>query len=168
VQAVQSWMKKKPEILAMILLTPFVLIGILLLFLLGLCILNLFNPRIYLSVSSGAVPLGGNINARWTFRGRPRRIRHLRISIEGAEKADYRRGTTNHTDTRVFARLPLVDTKDSHQIAGGQAQIKIPADLMHTFKARNNEILWKIKVHGDVPRFPDVADEFPITILPRA
>jgi hypothetical protein len=167
VQVVQSWLRKKPEILLTLFMTPFVLVGIGLLFFLGVSFLNLFNPRIHLSVSSNAVPLGGKLDARWRFRGRSRRIRHLKISVEGCEKARYQRGTSTAIDTRLFARLPLVNSTDPHQIAGGQAQVQIPADFMHSFAARNNEVVWKIKVHGDVPRFPDVNDEFPITILPR-
>jgi hypothetical protein len=56
---------------------------------------------------------------------------------------------------------------DSRQIAEGQAQLLIPKDSMHTFTAAHNEIIWSLKVHGDVPRFPDVSDEFPIAILPH-
>jgi hypothetical protein len=101
------------------------------------------------------------------LRGRSSRIQHLRITLEGMEKARYSQGTDNRVDTRVFARLPVVDTSDSRQIAEGQAQFIVPKDSMHSFCAPHNEIIWTIKVHGDIPRFPDVSDEFPITILPR-
>jgi hypothetical protein len=165
--AVNSWGKKKPEIFLSIFMIPFVLVGIGLIAFVFHSLLNLLNPRIRLTVGSQSIPLGGKLDVRWGFRGRSSRIRHLRIYLEGSEKARYTRGTDTRVDTRVFARLPVKDTMDSRQIAEGQAQLLIPKDSMHTFTAAHNEIIWSLKVHGDVPRFPDVSDEFPIAILPH-
>jgi hypothetical protein len=165
--AINSWLHKKPEIVLSIFITPFVLVGLGLIAFVFHSLLNLLNPRIRLTVSSGTVPLGGKLDARWTFRGRSSRIRHLRITLEGTEKARYSQGTDNRVDTRVFARVPVVDTTDARQIAEGHSQFIVPKGSMHTFWAPHNEIVWTIKVHGDVPRFPEVSDEFPMTILPR-
>jgi hypothetical protein len=167
VMAAKSWMSKKPEIFLSLFITPFVLIGLGMIAFVFHSLLNLMNPRIRLTVSAGSIPLGGKLDARWSFRGRSNRIRQLRITLEGTEKARYSRGTDNRTDTRVFKRLPLVDTTDQRQIAEGHAQLTIPGDSMHTFWAPHNEIIWSLKVHGEIPRYPDVSDEFPITILPR-
>jgi len=166
--AISSWSKKKPEIFLTIFITPFVLVGIGMIAFVFHSLLNLLNPRIRLSVSSGSVPLGGKLDARWRFTGRSNRIKHLKITLEGTEKAKYTRGTDTREDTHVFASIPVVDTTDARQIAEGQAQFTVPADSMHTFWALHNQVIWTLKVRGDVPRFPDVSDEFPITILPRA
>ena len=37
---------------------------------------------------------------------------------------------------------------------------------MHSFEAPNNRVRWTLIVHGDIPFWPDVRDEFPITVLP--
>ena len=44
--------------------------------------------------------------------------------------------------------------------------VTIPADSMHSFEASNNKIIWAVKLHGDIAKWPDVNLEFPITVLP--
>ena len=157
----------RPEWFLVIFLIPFVLVGLGLVGAVLHAFLNLFNPRINMTVSSSAVPLGGNLDAQWRFRGNVRRLRNLRISLEGAERATYRRGTNTATDEHIFARIPIIETAEVAAITGGSARITIPEDLMHSFKASNNEIVWKLKVNGDIPRFPDVSEEFAFTVLPH-
>lgn len=130
-------------------------------------ILALYNPRPVLTASAGAIPLGGTLEVRWRFTGNVRRIVHLAITLEGREEATYRRGTTTTTDRNIFAILPLLDTAERDQIASGSAQITIPRGLIHTFTAPNNKIVWTLKLSGDIPKWPDVSAEFPITVLPR-
>ena len=129
--------------------------------------LALFNPRPILTASAGAIPLGGTLDVRWRFTGNVRRLVHLVITLEAREEATYRRGTTTTTDKNVFAILPLLDTADRAQIAGGSATITVPRTLLHTFTAPNNKILWTLRLAGDIPKWPDVSAEFPITVLPR-
>ena len=38
---------------------------------------------------------------------------------------------------------------------------------MHTFDGGNNTITWKLRFHGEIPRYPDVKEEFLITVWPR-
>ena len=129
--------------------------------------LAVFNPRPVLTASSDAVPLGGTLAVRWRFTGNVRRIVRLAITLDAREEATYRRGTTTTTDRNFFAVLPLLDTADRAQIAGGSAKVIIPRELIHTFTAPNNRIIWSLRVEGDIPRWPDVSAEFPITVLPR-
>ncbi len=129
--------------------------------------LALFNPRPILNASAGAIPLGGTLDVRWRFTGNVRRLVHLVITLEAREEATYRRGTTTTTDKNVFAILPILDTTDRVQIPGGSATITIPRTLIHTFTAQNNKILWTLRLAGDIPKWPDVSAEFPITVLPR-
>ena len=129
--------------------------------------LALFNPRPVLTASAPAVPLGGTLDVRWRFTGNVRRLVHLAITLEAHEEATYRRGTTTTTDKNVFAILPLIETADRAQINGGSAKVTIPGDLIHTFTAMNNKIVWTLRLAGDIPKWPDVSAEFPITVLPR-
>lgn len=130
-------------------------------------LLALFNPRPVLTVSAPAVPLGGTLEVRWRFTGNVRRIVKLTISLMAREEATYRRGTTTTTDRSVFVNTVLLDTADRAQFASGSVKADIPRDLIHTFTAPNNQIVWMLHVHGDIPRWPDVNAEFPITVLPR-
>ena len=48
----------------------------------------------------------------------------------------------------------------------GEAAVEIPEDTMHTFRGQSNQILWHLTVKGDIPRWPDVDDEWEIEVLP--
>ena len=36
---------------------------------------------------------------------------------------------------------------------------------MHSFTAPHNKIEWKVKLHGDIRRWPDVRDEYELNVL---
>lgn len=129
--------------------------------------LALYNPRPILTASAGEIPLGGTLAVRWRFTGNVRRLARLAITLEAREEATYRRGTTTTTDRNVFAILPLIETTSREQITSGTAKISIPRELMHTFTAPNNRIVWTLRLAGDIPKWPDVGAEFPIAVLPR-
>jgi len=86
--------------------------------------------------------------------------------VEGREEVTYRRGTSTATDKKVFATFELVNVGHSGILRTGSVQLKIPADTMHSFDSRNNKVIWAIQVQGDIPRWPDIKDEFPLTIQP--
>ncbi len=124
------------------------------------------NPRPRLTLSRAGVPLGGSAQLDWRFRGSTRRLRELRIRIVGSEKASYRRGTTTHTDTSVFAELDLVEIGGGMPLASGSVTFEIPADTMHSFEAPHNKIVWTIQLSGSIARWPDVRAEFPLVVEP--
>ncbi len=83
-----------------------------------------------------------------------------------AQKRPGTRGTTTSTDTRVFAEIPVFETTEREFLTQGNARVAVPANLMHTFEAGHNKVVWRLKVHGEIPRWPDVADDYPIVVLP--
>jgi hypothetical protein len=167
IQVIASFSRGKPEWFLTVFMIPFVLIGIGLICAAAYQFLNLFNPRVTLTVSKHAVALGEQFQVEWIFTGRTARIRKLALCLEGVEKATYRRGTNTATDENIFATVPLIESEDTGEIRTGTVAATIPAELMHSFRAHNNEIVWRLKIHGAIPRFPDVKDEFEITVLPR-
>jgi hypothetical protein len=149
-----------------IFLSIFALIGAGLIAVVTYQFLALFNPRPILTANSTSVPLGGVLDVQWRFTGNVRRLTKLTIALQAREEATYRRGTTTTTDRNIFANITLAETADRAQIASGTAKITIPRELMHTFTARNNKIIWTLHVAGDIPRWPDVGAEFIIDVLP--
>ncbi len=100
------------------------------------------------------------------FTGRSSRLSHLRIFLEGREEATYRRGTDTVTEREVFATITLVDTANGWEIPRGSAAVAIPDDTMHTFTGPSNKVVWEIKVAGKIQRWPDVDQNFPVTLHP--
>ena len=72
------------------------------------------------------------------------------------------------TDKHTFTEIELLNETDPATFAFGQASAIVPADSMHTFVAPNNKVLWSLHFEGRIPKWPDVEEEFAITVLPRA
>lgn len=151
---------------AKIIVGLFMLIGVAIIFGVFRSFLALFNPRIRLTAPATVVPLGGELHFSWTVTGRSGALKKLRIIFEGREEATYRRGTNTSTDTKVFAEIPVFETSEREFLSQGNARVAVPPTLMHTFEASNNKVLWRLRVIGEIPRWPDVEDEYPITVLP--
>ncbi len=165
-QAVKGWERGHPDWFLTIFLIPFVLVGLAAIGGVAYLALALVNPRPRLTLETAAARLGDELRLNWSFTGRASRIQHLRIFLEGREEATYQRGTDTHTDREVFAAHDLVDTGNDWEIPKGAAAVVIPGDTMHSFTAKNNKIVWEIQVKGVIDRWPDVGQNFPITIRP--
>jgi hypothetical protein len=157
-----------PPTAAKVFLSIFVLIGLGLLAAAVHQFLALFNPRPSLQANASAVRLGETLDLRFSFSGRVQRITRLTVTLQGEEVATYRRGTDTKTDRHIFRQSRLLDTTDKTCIQSGTVTLTIPADSMHSFDAPNNKIEWKIELHGEIPRWPDVKLQFPITVHPLA
>lgn len=168
-QAWQSWAAGSPDGCLTLFILPFVLVGLMLLVTVPYQILALFNPRPRLELAPGRVTLGGTHELRWSFRGRAGRVRRLKITLEGTEEADYREGDDSRSERETFATFELADVEGGGPggaAARGTALVSIPADTMHSFDGTNHRIVWKLKVHGAVARWPDVNEEFPLVVHP--
>lgn len=147
-------------------LIPFVLVGLGLIvgviYLLG----GLLNPGVELALSTGAVSRGSSVDVAWQLSGRTSSIQTLKVTVEGEESATYRRGTDTITDTNVFCTIPVTETDSPEEIEFGSVPVTIPADTMHTFAADRNNIKWRIVVHGNIPRWPDIKETFEFRVKP--
>ena len=145
---------------------PFVLVG------LGVGILSLyyflsiFNPKPVLKLSSSTVALGDPVELSWETSGNVDRVKSFSITLEGREEATYRRGTSTSTDKALFAVVGLAQSNRGKDLRRGKATFTVPADSMHSFKSNNNKFVWVIQVKGDIPRWPDIGEEYPIEVLP--
>jgi hypothetical protein len=165
--AVNSFIEGNPEWFLTVFITPFVLVGLLVLLFVGSTFLNLFNPRMQLALNSLAVPLGGTLDASWSIRGSSSRIEHLKLTVEGREETSHGSGKTRRTERKVFVTLPLADTTDPQQIAQGRASVAIPDAYKPTQDEDYPKVIWTVKAAGEIPRYPDLEEEFEITVLAR-
>jgi hypothetical protein len=157
---------EKAPLFAKIIVSLLALVGGGIIFAACTSFLALFNPRIRVTAQSTTVALGGELHLSWKVSGRTGTLSKLRLVFEGREEATYKRGTSTSTDTQVFAEICAFESADREFLVQGSARIVVPANLMHTFEAGRNKVLWRLKVQGEIPRWPDVADEYPITVLP--
>jgi hypothetical protein len=165
--AVQSFMRGNPQWGLALFISPFVLIGCVLVLGVVHSFVALFNPRPTLLLGRPQIPLGGSERLTWRFSGNTSSIRHLRITLSGQERATYRRGTDTIRDDETFFERVLFESRDPFDIAEGETEIQIPADSMHSFSADNNAIVWSIQLLGEITLRPDVSSEFPIRVVPH-
>lgn len=149
-------------------LIPFVLIGLGLVCGVFYYLLALANPRPRLLLDPGSPRLGGSATLAWEIEGAVGRIRHLKLSLVGNEEARYRRGTDTHTDRHKFYEQVLYETEQSMQMRKGSISVSLPTDQMHSFEAPNNKVAWTLAIRGDIARWPDVIENFPLEIQPAA
>jgi len=161
---INQWRHGNFEWFLAVFLTPFVLIGLLLLFSVFHGFLALFNPRPRLTLHS-QLCLGEAADLEWEFSGSVSRIRQLRIYLEGREEAIYTRGTDTVTDKNVFATVELVKKPGAEP---GRARVEIPSNTMHSFKSDHNKIIWEIHVNGDIRFWSDVDESFELEVLPKS
>jgi hypothetical protein len=147
-------------------LIPFVLVGLGFILAVGYSFLSLFNPSLEVTLDSHDVHLGDKISGRWHVGGGAERIKKLSVVIEGIERVTYAQGTTTKTDTSLFFHQVIYQTTTPREIERGSFEIMIPETTMHSFEARHNQIRWSLLVSGDIPKWPDVAEEFALNVLP--
>jgi hypothetical protein len=167
INLIRDWQRGQHAWGTALFLTPFVIVGLASFVMVGYTILAAFNPRPRLKIDPATPKLGDSVVVDWRFGGRNRRIEHLEITIEGREEATYRRGTDSRTDTEAFARILVADARHEFEIARGSGHVRIPGDTMHSFAGDHNRIVWVVKLHGAIPRWPDVSEEFEIAVRPR-
>lgn len=166
VQIVKSHMSGDPEWFLTIFMIPFVCIGLGLIYGIFHALLALTNPKILLSVSESSPALGDEVELNWEADKPLHKVRKFRIRLVGEEAATYQRGTDTKTDTSIFYADTVVDLEDPRTQQRGTATISIPLESMHSFDSGNNKINWSLTVAGEIPRFPDIDDAYPITVRP--
>lgn len=147
-------------------LVPFVAVGLGLIWATGRQLLSLASPRPRLTLSAAVLPLGEPVLLQWRFTGRVALVSRLLITLEGREEASYRRGTDTVTDRQPFLLSKVVETPYAERISTGSGSIRVPADTMPSWTGEHNKIVWALKVKAEIAGWPDVEEEYPITVIP--
>lgn len=163
-EAVEGFRSGRPSWFMAVFMIPFVLVGVLLIVGVFHQFFALFNPKPRFSLAPGTVIAGEPAAFDFAFTGAAGRIQTLTITLEGAERATYRRGTATVTNSSIFHREVLIETDKVDEMRRGTAGFTIPSPAPPSFKANHNEICWSLKVRGDIRRWPDVSCEFVIDV----
>lgn len=165
-QAYAGWRAGHPEYFLMLFLIPFVGVGLFLIGAVLYFILAAFNPRPTISLATAVIRPGDAVAVNWSTSGNVYKIRDFNLLLIGEETATYRRGTDTYTDRHIFYEKILAASGDPETLRRGQALLRVPSPTMHSFKSDNNAIVWKIRLQCQVPRWPDVKEDFEITLYP--
>ena len=165
---IPSFARGDPEWFLTLFMTPFAAIGVVTVGGVAYQFLAMFNPRPRLTLAGPLTP-GAEGELSWQLGGPAGRVQSLTLELEGREAARYRRGKNSRTDHHVFhssqvlAEGPLSRFGARH---GGRVALRVPEPTMPSFDAGNNRIEWRLKVRGDIPVWPDLIQDFPLTVFP--
>ena len=123
------------------------------------CLLALYNPKPKLRIAAADLVLGRELAVQWEISGASARIQKWSLFLVGSERVTYRRGTDRRTDEQVFYEEEIIVTESASEIASGRASIQIPVNLVPSWKANSNEIIWKIVQRGEIAKWPDIQGE---------
>ncbi|MBN2163908.1 MAG: DUF3592 domain-containing protein [Pontiellaceae bacterium] len=167
VQMVTGWMSGRGEIGLTLFLIPFLLVGLGIIYGLLRSVMQLSNPRVIFTLERSPLVLGCETTARLHVNGARHRLRHLKIVLSGREEASYQRGTTTHTETHEFFEKVLLDQPLDGGVLPTAIPLAIPVGSMHSFEGSNNKVVWSLSVAGDIPRWPDVKDQYNLNVAPQ-
>jgi hypothetical protein len=127
--------------------------------------LRLFYPSLKLMVLD-PIYVGGTIQLQWEVRGGEGSLQRLHIYLEGREEATYTFGTSTCTDKEIFCTIDLC-SREEHEMLSGQKTLALPPDIMHSWEAEHNKILWELKAKSKRSWLPEMQEEFAVEILPK-
>jgi hypothetical protein len=161
-------------------ISPFALIGVLLIVALPLAFLQIFNPSVDFELASSDVPFDGTFSVGWKLRGSPRRVRLFTLALElvalegsNTAQADGVEGVELENDVRrsasptpqrtsmtgnVIRRFELAKTSNRESIRKGSAEVRIPAYETFSFPNNTRRIKWRLTAGLSIPWYPDSSE----------
>ncbi len=161
---VDGWWTGNTDWFLAIFLTPFVLIGLLLLTGVPYSILALVNPRPRIHLSPGVLQAGESAQLDWSFRGASSRIQNLKIWLEGTRTERKSRGNETRSRSESFRTVEVLDRPAGLPLEFGSVSIRVPDDIEPTTEG-DDAVTWKLKLQGRIAYWPDVIDEYEVRIL---
>ena len=147
---------------------PFLLVGVGLIGLTAWVGLTLLNPTVEATIDPPEVSPGGTFTVSWTLEGRYDRVRRLTLSLEGAEETESGIGDDKSIDRKTFHEEECFATTRADQIERGTAEVTVPADAVPSVGGRRHRIVWKIRLRGEIPQWPDVDEAFQVRVTAGA
>lgn len=145
---------------------PFALVGLLMVGVTIYQFLSHFVPRPRIGLHDRRLEPGGTMEVSWRFRGSVGSISKMKITLEMRELCTYGAGTNIHTDEKTVLTLPVSELEGRSRMERGDGTVEIPAGAMPSFEAHSNAIRWVLAVNGEIPRFPDLKEEYLLWVHP--
>lgn len=170
--AIRSHLKGDPEWFLSFFIIPFVLIGLVLIYVAvrQLLIATGVGPT-RMEISQYPLHPGETCKLYLLQAGRLS-MNSLSVLLACDERATFRQGTDTRTEKRrvfeqaVFVREGLeIDPASPFE---HEWELTIPPGSMHSFKSTHNEIRWQLVVKGDVAGWPNFEREYPLIVYPPA
>jgi len=127
------------------------------------CILSFSNPRPYLEMAPSKIQPGGEANLEWVMTGAADRIRRLRIWLENREEIVRQ---SHPQPSKLLVKIPIYETENTPEIRRGHIQFALPETAEPSFFDDKKNRSWFVCVRGEIDRWPDIDEEYEITVIP--
>jgi hypothetical protein len=151
-------------------LIPFVVIGVVLLayFIRKLVTTTGVGPTL-VEISDHPLVPGGSYRLFVSQSGRLK-VQRFSVVLVCEEEAVYRQGTNTRTEVREVYRQQLL-AREGFEVGSGvpfeaECPLHIPPGAMHSFRANNNQVRWKVVVAAEADGWPPVVRGFPLVVCP--
>jgi len=168
--AVSGYVQGQPDWILSISLVPFLAIGIGLLvyFVYRILLANGIGPTL-IEISEHPFAPGGRYSLFVSQAGRLR-FSAFTVSLVSEEEATYRQGTDTRVERRTVFRQEIF-RREGFEIHRGTplevaCELDVPGRAMHSFRARHNEVRWKLTVEGRLAGWPGYRRDFPVIVRP--
>ncbi|TWT72986.1 hypothetical protein [Allorhodopirellula solitaria] len=98
------------------------------------------------------------------------RLRSLRIRLVCEEESFFRQGTDVRSDQHIALSKDLLSESsvrvDPMTPWEQQLEFDLPHDVMHSFRATNNSVRWRLIVSGEARPWPSFCRSFPLVVHP--
>lgn len=126
--------------------------------------LALLNPKLKITLHDIPITPGKRFAVSWVVDGKIDRLDDVCITLIGQEQATYQRGTDTYTDTHDFFTLSEDIAPEHLHMGRGELRFELPENTMHTWHSSSNGIVWLLQVRGGIPKWPDIKDDYEITV----
>lgn len=127
--------------------------------------------RITATLHPEVVAPGGEVAVRVAVEpDRDRSVNQVHAIVRCREICVSGRGTDRTTHREELESLPLTLQGPSSLRMGQrttfEGTFQVPADAGHTFVSSNNNVVWDVEVHVDIPSWPDWRERVPLVVWP--
>lgn len=89
------------------------------------------------------------------------------LELRCDEWVRWRRGTDTYTEERtIYKDIRSFDEPSDGGHVRMVGEFRIPDEAMHSFDAPDNKVLWFIRVHIEVPGWPDLSTDYEYQVAP--
>lgn len=122
-------------------------------------------------LSSGTLGLGDTLEGTVTILSKTDvQLNAVRIELVCEERARERVGTRTRYYTENVHKAEVVGARNLRLRPRHRQSVpfrfEIPAMSMHSFAADNNWVTWRLRVRCDIPNWPDLMEEYVLTVKP--
>ncbi|MEA3364073.1 MAG: DUF3592 domain-containing protein [Candidatus Hydrogenedentes bacterium] len=129
-------------------------------------LLAFFNPRVTVTVTTLEAAPGDMLGISWEFSGSTVKLQTLKVLLKGMEETRVRRGNKSSKKTETFEETVLYETTDPAEMKSSEVGCLIPETARPTGTEGDSRVYWQLCIHGTIPMWPDVREEYEITVTP--